>query len=299
MPLVVVGETGLIGRAIINKSNDDYLEFKINQWTNENLSISLRNLETSWIKYKEPIDLVWAAGKSSNSSNQETLDFEIELVNNFLNLISNSDIELRSLSLISSAGSIFGGYDNQIITEDSIPKPISLYGKSRLEIESRFSSYAIKSGTLLNIFRLTNVFGMRQTLKNDSGLLSHLIAANLTRKELNIFVPLFVEQDYIDVDFVADNINQILRKCRISNNQIQHFIFSRNQSHSIAELISLIDKFMGRKTPFVTREIETGHVRQSNLKFQVKNQDFISTPIDQITFSVRKLVNEMIYAKVS
>ena len=212
MPLVVVGETGLIGRAIINKSNDDYLEFKINQWTNENLSISLRNLETSWIKYKEPIDLVWAAGKSSNSSNQETLDFEIELVNNFLNLISNSDIELRSLSLISSAGSIFGGYDNQIITEDSIPKPISLYGKSRLEIESRFSSYANKSGTLMNIFRLTNVFGIRQTLKNDSGLLSHLIAANLTRKELNIFVPLFVEQDYIDVDFVADNINQILRK---------------------------------------------------------------------------------------
>ena len=88
-------------------------------------------------------------------------------------------------------------------------------------------------------------------------------------------------------------------KGRSSNNQFQQFIFSRNQSHSIAELISLIDKFMGRKTPFVTREIETGHVRQSNLKFQVKNQDFISTPIDQITFSVRKLVNEMIYAKVS
>ena len=56
MPLVVVGETGLIGRAIINKSNDDYLEFKINQWTNENLSISLRNLESFWTKFKEPID---------------------------------------------------------------------------------------------------------------------------------------------------------------------------------------------------------------------------------------------------
>jgi hypothetical protein len=55
---------------------------------------------------------------------------------------------------------------------------------------------------------------------------------------------------------------------------------------------------MGRKTPFVTREIETGHVRQSNLKFQVRNEDFISYPIDQIIFSVRKLVNEMIYDKV-
>ena len=94
-------------------------------------------------------------------------------------------------------------------------------------------------------------------------------------------------------------LSKSVRVLDLRNNQFQQFIFSRNQSHSIAELISLIDKFMGRKTPFVTREIETGHVRQSNLKFQVKNQDFISTPIDQITFSVRKLVNEMIYAKVS
>ena len=47
MPLVVVGETGLIGRAIRNKSNDNSLDFKINHWTNENLSISLRNLDAS------------------------------------------------------------------------------------------------------------------------------------------------------------------------------------------------------------------------------------------------------------
>lgn len=299
MPLVVVGENGLIGRAIKNKSDNNSQDFKINNWTNEELTISLKNLESTWKKLREPIDLVWAAGKSSNSSNQETLDVEIEIVQNFLNLLSISEIELKSLSLISSAGAIFGGYDNQIITDTTIPKPISLYGKSRIEIESKFKSFANKGKIMLNIFRLTNVFGNRQTLKRNSGLLSHLIAANLTRKELNIFVPLFVEQDYIDVDFVAQNINHVLTKDRILNNQIHRYIFSRNQSHSIAELISLIDKYMGRKTPFVTQAIETGHVRQSNLRFQVKNEDFISFPIDQITFSVRKLVNEMIYAKVS
>jgi len=299
MPLVVVGENGLIGRAIRNKSKDHSLDFKINNWIQEDLTISLQNLESSWKRLREPIDLVWAAGKSSNSSNQEDLDIEIEIVKNFLHLLSISGIALKSLSLISSAGAIFGGYDNQIITGSTIPRPISLYGKSRLEIESRFISFANTDKILLNIFRLTNVFGKRQTLKSNSGLISHLIDANLTRKELNIFVPLFVEQDYIDVDFVAHNINQILRRDRILGNQIQQYIFSRNQSHSIAELISLIDKFMGRKTPFVTREIETGHVRQSNLKFQVRNEDFISYPIDQIIFSVRKLVNEMIYDKVS
>jgi nucleoside-diphosphate-sugar epimerase len=299
MPLVVVGETGLIGSAIKAKNLSNTLNFLINEWTIGNVAISLRNLKTEWEITKSPIDLVWAAGKSNNSSNQATLGFEIEIVENFLKNLSNSGLKLKSLNLISSAGSIFGGYDNELISNNTLPKPISLYGKSRLDIESKFTDYAKVNGIVLNIFRLTNVFGFKQTLKSNSGLLSHLISANLTRKELNIFVPLYVEQDYIDVDFVSRNLSQILGKSKSSEKLVNTYIFSRNQSHSIAEMISLIDKFMGRKTPYVTQEISSGFERQSNLRFQVANESYISNPIEQITISVKKLVNEMIYAKVS
>jgi hypothetical protein len=110
---------------------------------------------------------------------------------------------------------------------------------------------------------------------------------------------LYVEQDYIDVDFVSHNLSQILGKSQSSEKLVNTYIFSRNQSHSIAEMISLIDKFMGRKTPYVTQEINSGFERQSNLRFQVANESYISNPIEQITIGVKKLVNEMIYAKVS
>jgi nucleoside-diphosphate-sugar epimerase len=299
MPLVVVGETGLIGSAIKSKNVSNTLNFFINEWTTENVAISLRNLTTEWEITKRPIDLVWAAGKSNNSSNQATLDFEINIVESFLKNLSNSGLELNSLSLISSAGSIFGGYDDELISNNTLPKPISLYGKSRLEIESKFADYANENRMSLNIFRLTNVFGFKQTLKNGSGLLSHLISANLTRKELNIFVPLYVEQDYIDVDFVSQNLINILEKSKSPEKLINNYIFSRNQSHSIAEVIALIDKFMGRKTPFVTQQIDSGFERQSNLRFQVTNDSFITKHIEQITISVKKLVNKMIHSKVS
>ena len=299
MPIVVVGETGLIGSAIKAKNLSNSLDFIINKWTIENVATSMRNLKVEWEITKSPIDLVWAAGKSNNSSNQATLDFELEIVDSFLINLSNSGLKLNSLNLISSAGSIFGGYDDELILNNSLPKPISLYGKSRLEIESKFTDYAKVNKVTLNIFRLTNVFGFKQTLKNNSGLLSHLISANLTRKELNIFVPLYVEQDYIDVDFVSRNLSHILGKSQSSEKLVNTFIFSRNQSHSIAEMISLIDKFMGRKTPFVTQEIDSGFERQSNLRFQIANESYISNPIEQIIISVKKLVNEMIYAKVS
>jgi nucleoside-diphosphate-sugar epimerase len=299
MPLVVVGETGLIGSSIKANNLSNTLDFFINEWTTENVAISLRNLKSEWEITRSPIDLVWAAGKSNNSSNQSTLDFEIEIVESFLKNLSNSGFKLNSLNLISSAGSIFGGYDDELISNNTLPKPISLYGKSRLEIEAKFADYAKLNGVALNIFRLTNVFGFQQTLKNSSGLISHLISANLTRKELNIFVPLYVEQDYIDVDFVSHNLINILQRSTASEKLINTYIFSRNQSHSIAEVISLIDKFMGRKTPFVTQQIDSGFERQSNLRFQVINDSFISKPIEQITISVKKLVNEMIYAKVN
>ena len=110
---------------------------------------------------------------------------------------------------------------------------------------------------------------------------------------------MYVEQDYIDVDFVSHNLNHILGKSKSSEKLISTYIFSRNQSHSIAEMISLVDKFMGRKTPFVTQEINSGYERQSNLRFQVANESYISNPIEQITISIKKLINEMIYAKVS
>jgi len=299
MSLVVVGETGLIGSAIKAKNTSDSLNFVVNNWTQENIEISLKNLKNDWDKSKQAINLVWAAGKSNNSSNQVSLDIEIEIITHFLREFTHSGIDIKSINLISSAGSIFGGYDNILISDSTVAKPISLYGKSRLEIESIFTNFAKSNKVKLNIFRLTNVYGYKQALKNNSGLLSHLINANLTRKELNIFVPLFIEQDYIDVDFVAHNLLNILGNEKSTDNLIQSYIFSRNHSHSIAELISLIDKFMKRKTPFVTQEIESGYERQSNLRFQVKNNEFISKPIEQITISVKKLVNEMIYAKVN
>ncbi len=120
MPLVVVGETGLIGSAIKAKNLSNTLNFLINEWTIENVATSLRNLKTEWEISKSPIDLVWAAGKSNNSSNQATLDFEIEIVKNFLKNLSNSGLKLKSLNLISSAGSIFGGYDNELISNNTV-----------------------------------------------------------------------------------------------------------------------------------------------------------------------------------
>jgi nucleoside-diphosphate-sugar epimerase len=240
---------------------------------------------------------VWSAGAANNSSDDLIIKEEIKLIDTLIAQIKVSPFNLRSLNLISSAGSIYAGSKVGYIDAKTVPVPNSLYGKSRLSIEDKFMDLANFIGIPLNVYRLTNVYGYKSKIKKNSGLISHLINANLTRKELNIFVPLYVEQDYIDVEFVAKNIHSNIIANRSISSQIQ--IYCRNQSHSIIELISIIDKFMGRKTPFVTHEIASSSYRQSNLRFNVDFSTYNMIPVQPLNFSIKKLINEMTYAKIS
>jgi hypothetical protein len=128
-------------------------------------------------------------------------------------------------------------------------------------------------------------------------LISNLINANLTRQEINIFVPLFVEQDYIDTDFVSQNIYHNIRGNQSLSGKT--YIYCRNQSNSIIEIVSLIDKFMGRKTPYVTSTIASSSYRQNNLRFNVKFNDSNMIQINPINISIKKLISEMVHAKIS
>jgi nucleoside-diphosphate-sugar epimerase len=297
MPVAIFGQTGLIGNAIKNEFHDNFFDVQISQWNQPEIISTWSQLTSLASSSNLPIDLIWAAGAANNSSDESVLKEEMRIVDALIEQVKKLPSNLRSLNLISSAGSIYAGSKVVFIDAKTVPVPNSLYGRSRLIIEEKFMALANSIGIPLNVYRLTNVYGYKNKIKQNSGLISHLINANLTRKELNIFVPLYVEQDYIDVEFVAKNIHSNITNSKSDSNRIQ--IYCRNQSHSIMELISIIDKFMGRKTPFVTQEIASSTHRQSNLRFNVDYSMYNMIPIQPLNFSIKKLVNEMTYAKIS
>ena len=297
MPVAIFGQTGLIGNAIKNEFQDNFFDVRITQWNESEIVSTWSQLTGLASSSNLPIDLVWAAGAANNSSDEFIINADIKLIDTLIALIKMSPDNLHTLNLISSAGSIYAESKVGHIDAKTVPVPNSLYGQSRLIIENKFEALANLIGIPLYVYRLTNVYGYKNKIKQNSGLISHLINANLNRKEINIFVPLHVQQDYIDVDFVAKNIHYNIITNKSNSNQIR--IYCRNQSHSIMELISMIDKFMGRKTPFVTREIASSSYRQSNLRFNVDYSTYNMVPIQPLNFSIKKLVNEMTYAKIS
>ena len=297
MPVAIFGETGLIGKSLKQQFQNDCISVLIRKWNRDEIAASWKKLESTVAESNSEIDLIWAAGASNNASDKSVIQKEEEIVDIFIQLVACSSIKLRTLNLISSAGSIYAGSNDVYITEDTIPNPNSIYGESKLNIENKFQELSKSSNTSLNKYRLTNVFGHRTSIKTNSGLIPNLINANLTRQEINIFVPLFVEQDYIDTDFVSQNIYHNIRGNQSLSGKT--YIYCRNQSNSIIEIVSLIDKFMGRKTPYVTSTIASSSYRQNNLRFNVKFNNPNMIQINPINISIKKLISEMVHAKIS
>lgn len=293
MTEIVIGQTGLIGNSIYKR-----IKVKIDctpkAWDELSLIKTINELH-----FKDDLKIYWAAGQNNNNSREKNINEEIKLVDNFLTNLNFKSLRLKQLNIISSAGSIYAGNKDKVISNKSPVSPISLYGRSRLIIENLFKDFCAKNEINLNIFRLSNVFGVRRKTKISSGLINNLIQANMNRIPINIFVPLFVKQDYIDTEFVSANIIKIVNNENAHKNLINTFIFSRNQSHSIKEIIGLIDRFFIKKTPYVMQFDENANMRKSNLLFKIDNFDFISQKIDPIEYSIKKLILDSIHAKVA
>ena len=292
MKFLIIGQSGLIGSALRANSELSYLDLHINQWQAKSFKESLEKLILQSNLNKNGLKIIWAAGISNIESSTNILDDEIGLIKDFLKVISKFSELINSLSFISSAGSIYGGCDDEIITEETLPNPITNYGKSRLTIEDSFINFGIANSTSIRIFRLSNVFGMKKNINNSSGLILNLIKANMLRKNINIFVPLTTTQDYIDVEFVSKNILSILTSTTADVVDVQKYILSRNYSHSIVEILSIIDKFLRRKTPYLSHPIDSTIYRQSNLRFGIDNSIYISNEIEPITFAIHNLIQK-------
>lgn len=294
MTNLVVGQTGFIGNSIKN-----FLDTSVNfipaTW---DLPSIIKYVES--IKNFKELKIFWSAGINGNFSTRMQIDREKELVKVFLQKVEEFKININQMNLISSAGSIYAGKNKFRIDELSNESPLSEYGKSRIEIENLFKNYSILNHIQLNIFRLTNVFGYKQKNKANSGVINNLILANLNNTPLNIFVSLYTKQDYIDVKFASKNIVQISQnRFNIRDFQPRTYILSRNQSHSIQELLSIINRITNKRTPISLQKQANQNNRNINLNFNVKNENFIQYKIAPLEFEVRKLVLELMNDKVA
>jgi UDP-glucose 4-epimerase len=100
--------------------------------------------------------------------------------------------------LASSAGGVYGGSPERPLTEATPPRPISDYGRAKLEQEEALRAWARARPTVSALVgRLSNLYGPGQHLDKPQGLISHMSRCLIFGVPVHIFVPLDTIRDYL------------------------------------------------------------------------------------------------------
>ena len=201
-------------------------------------------------------EIYWAAGIGTMSSPPEALAPETRALSLLLRCIESDGILASmdgSLALASSAGAIYAGSVDDIITEDSPPSPTTAYATEKLRQEDLVRAFAERNDKVSALLaRLSTLYGSGQAATKPQGLLTHIARSMLRNKPVQIFVPYDTIRDYLAVDDAAPAMISALRASSGEQSRVLAKIIASETQTTIAEILAIF-KRLTRNPPRIIR----------------------------------------------
>jgi len=210
----ILGRGGLLGqsivRAIRETGTDEFIPTEGFLWSNEEAcKVQIEKAAQGFAEASQEKNwqIYWAAGTGTMGSTEVDLQKETAILRHLLIALEKSALIRSAGALIyaSSAGAIYAGCRDDIITEESEPRPENPYGRAKLAEEEILKTFREKHPAIsLLLARISNLYGPAQSNAKKQGLISHIARSILTKKPINIFVPFDTIRDYIPADSAAE-----------------------------------------------------------------------------------------------
>jgi UDP-glucose 4-epimerase len=214
----VVGRGGLLGSAVERRLGSDvWRPERPIVWTDPDLRKSIEDAVLgfrTWLA-AEPPDawcVYWCAGNGVVGTPAGRLAAETASLRFFLDRLGAGlgDLQIAlpgRVFLASSAGGVYGGSGEGRLTEAAFPRPISDYGRAKLEQEEVLREWTRDRPNISTLVgRLSNLYGPGQHLDKPQGLISHMSRCMIFGVPVRIYVPLDTIRDYL---FAEDAATQI------------------------------------------------------------------------------------------
>jgi UDP-glucose 4-epimerase len=200
-------------------------------------------------------EIHWAAGVGTMSSAAAALAPETRALAWLLErLQAETSLMARpgSLSFASSAGAIYAGAADDVITEHTAAAPTTAYAEVKLSQEALVRDYvAAQPGTTALIARISTLYGPGQASGKKQGLLGHMARCILRNQPIQIYVPYDTIRDYIDADDAAVAMVGTLRATRAAPQLLTRIIASESPA-TIAEIVAIFGR-LARRAPRIVR----------------------------------------------
>lgn len=219
----------------------------------------------------DPWQIYWAAGIGTMGSTQEAVSTETRALKVLLERLASYPQLLAgsgAIALASSAGAIYAGAGEAIITEHTSAAPTTPYAREKVLQENLISTFiAANEGIGALLARISTVYGPGQASDKKQGLLTHIARRTLRHQPIQIFVPYDTIRDYIAVDDAANLIVNALDVAAGTRSAVIKIIASEHPT-TIAEIVSVFKRLARRAPRIVTSASKLSGLYSRRVQFR-------------------------------
>lgn len=160
----------------------------------------------------------------------------------------------------SSGGAVYGNAPGRPSLETDTCHPIGRYGRAKLIAEEMIHTAAARHELPCTILRISNPYGFPVPSGRAQGIIPHAIRAALEGRTLTLWGDGHACKDFIHyTDFLA------ALRAVLSRRLTGTFNLGAGESHSVLEILALVQKHTGRKVSTVATPAPAWDVQDSRL----------------------------------
>jgi UDP-glucose 4-epimerase len=259
----VLGSAGLLGAALCRALRDDgtelYFPAQRFSWDQAlELPEQIKSAVQSFALQAQRADrweIHWAAGVGTMGSAAQVLAPETQALTLLLEQVRCEPCLMAipgAFSFASSAGAIYAGASDEVITENTLPAPTTAYAFEKIRQEDMVRVFvAANPQTRALIARISTLYGPGQATGKKQGLLGHMARSIIRNQPIQVFVPYDTIRDYVDADDAARAMIGTMRAANEGSRVLTKIIASEYPA-TIAEIVSIF-KRLARRSPLVVR----------------------------------------------
>jgi len=274
----VVGENGLLGAALLRAlSRRGFSAFTLAErfrWdTERELAIQLAsavNEFAGFVGAGNPWQIYWAAGVGTMSSTAAELATETRTLSRILSLIESEPGLTAAegcFAFASSAGAIYAGVTDDIVSESTAVAPTTDYAREKLQQEGLVETFARQNGKVTALIaRISTLYGPGQASGKQQGLMAHIARCILRNQPVTIYVPFDTIRDYIAADDAAALVVATLHTIDRRSGVFTKIIASERPT-TIAEIISIFRRVSRRRPRIVSSSSRLSSIYSRRIRF--------------------------------
>lgn len=269
---LVVGGGGFLGTAVTAALRARGADVAVPRvpWSNPDAAVAVLADAVRTVRSGPgPWRVVWCAGSGVVATGAQAFAGEQDVLARVLDQSGPDDAAARgTVFFASSAGAVYAGSSTPPFDESTEPHPLAPYGRSKLETEDRFRSWATAVGASLVVARISNLYGPGANTGKPQGLVSQLALAHLEGRPSSIYVPMSTTRDYLYIDDAAAMVADALERSAATTPEAVTKVFASGRAATIDEVVRTVEQAVGAPLDVRDGSDPSAAVQAPDLRFR-------------------------------